>query len=109
MSEITPQDPEADWGRDRKKGVAECHLSPDTLVGSWCHRLVQNQMVWQGIVVCEPQAGVYLIEMLDQPGQRGHQVLVSLPQMLEEGWRFYDSDELMHEAYAHWNHEKESA
>lgn len=86
--------------RNRREEMASCELMPDTLVGSWFHKLevpsgaYQPEMVWQGIVVAEPQAGVYLLD-IENYGQR----LVSLPQILAEDWHFYDTDEAMRLAY----------
>jgi hypothetical protein len=56
--------------RDRRGYVKDedFSLGPDSLVGSWFHVVVAGEMVWQGVVVAEPQAGRYLcsIDQLDQ-------------------------------------------
>jgi hypothetical protein len=82
-------------------------LVPDTLVGSWFHRLENDAVVWQGVVVAEPQPGVYLVQIDKQePGVWNVQRLVALQTMLvdDDGydWRFFDSEELAQNAYAHW-------
>jgi hypothetical protein len=82
-------------------------LTPKTLVGSWFHRLEADEIVWQGVVVAEPQPGAYLVQIDKQePGVENVQRLIGLGQMvsgdLEDEWRFYDSEEQAKSAYAHW-------
>jgi hypothetical protein len=90
----------------------EFSLSPSSLVGSWFHRLENDAIVWQGVVVGMggqlPQEGpVYLcqIDRLDQ-GAEGVQRLIPLSRMVndEDGydWRFYDSQAEAKAAYAAW-------
>jgi hypothetical protein len=85
----------------------EFALDPNSMVGSWFHRLENDQIVWQGVVVGEPAGGVYLlsIEFL-APGAENVQRLIGLDQMQkdEDGydWRFYDNEETCRAAYAHW-------
>jgi hypothetical protein len=80
-------------------------LVPVTLVGSWFLRLENGDVVWQGAVVAEPQAGVYLVHIdRQEPGVENVQRLVTLQQMATDDdgyeWRFYDSEELARNAYA---------
>jgi hypothetical protein len=86
----------------------EFSFNPGSMVGSWFHRLENDEIVWQGVVVAEPQPGTYLvqIERLDV-GAVNVQRLIPLERMVndEDGydWRFYDSQEDARSAYAHWN------
>lgn len=110
MPPVTEQDsgPEG-CGRDRKALAAEVELHPGSLVGSWFHKLEADEMVWQGIVVAEPQPGTYLVEVDGSiPGASKVQRVVCLDAMegdVEDGfeWRFYDTDEQMREAFAEWS------
>jgi hypothetical protein len=82
----------------------EFSLVPVTLVGSWFHRLENGEIVWQGVVVAEPQAGVYLVQLdRQEPGVENVQRLVTLQQMATDDdgyeWRFYDSEELARNAF----------
>ncbi|CAB4197725.1 hypothetical protein UFOVP1313_28 [uncultured Caudovirales phage] len=95
--------------RDRVQFVSsdEFSFSPNSLIGSWFHRLENDQIVWQGVVVGEPAAGVYLISVeVLAPGAENVQRLIDLRQMTrdEEGydWRFYDNSEECGAAYAYW-------
>jgi hypothetical protein len=86
---------------------ADFVLVPETLVGSWFHRLEDDEIVWQGVVVAEPQPGVYLVQIDKQePGVENVQLLISLHRMLEDetgaDWRFYDTEDRASNAYAHW-------
>lgn len=99
-------------GRNRKDYVSKCELSPETLVGSWFHTVEDDVIVWQGIVVAEPQPGVYLLHVDTlEPGARNVQCLVGLEKMVDEGkeddegtsaWRFFDTEEQARSAYAEW-------
>jgi hypothetical protein len=81
-------------------------LQPATLVGSWFHRLEDDEIVWQGVVVAEVQPGAYLIQIDKQePGVENVQRLHSLAQMLgdpDSEWRFYDTEDQAKNAFAHW-------
>jgi hypothetical protein len=82
-------------------------LVPETLVGSWFHRLEADEIVWQGVIVAEPQPGAYLVQIDKQePGVENVQRLIGLSQMIagdvEDEWRFYDTEEQAQNAYAHW-------
>lgn len=90
----------------RKEFVEGCDLSPDSLVGSWFHRIDEGVMVQQGVVVGEVQAGVYLCEVGSMlPGEETFQRIVDLKQMAradEVEWRFYDSHEAMCDAFVRY-------
>jgi hypothetical protein len=96
-------------GKSRKGLVTdeEFEFSIGSLVGSWCHRLENDRMVWQGVVVAEPQPGVYLVQIdkLDV-GAEHVQRLLTMAQLTndEDGydWRFYDSENEAKSAYARW-------
>jgi hypothetical protein len=86
---------------------ADFQLVPETLVGSWFHRLENGEMIWQGVVVAEPQAGVYLVQIDHQePGARNTQRLIPLMAMINDDdgydWRFYDTENEARSAYAEW-------
>lgn len=95
-------------GRNRKDYVSVCELSAETLVGSWFHALEEDVIVWQGIVVAEPQPGVYLLHVDTlEPGARNVQRLVGLEKMVDDednasDWRFFDTEEQARNAYAEW-------
>jgi hypothetical protein len=80
-------------------------LVPASLVGSWFHTVENDEVVWQGVVVAEPQPGVYLVQIDKlEPGVMHVQIIVGLREMLDDthDWRFYDSEELAQNAYALW-------
>jgi hypothetical protein len=85
----------------------EFSLNPHSLVGSWFHRLENDQIVWQGVVVAEPAQAVYLlnVEFLDE-GATNVQRLMKLDQLTNDDdgydWRFYDTREDAVAAYASW-------
>jgi len=64
-------------------------------------------MIWQGIVVAEPQPSMYLLQIdkLDI-GAENVQVLAPLLEMLgeteDDGFRFYDTEDEARSAYAQW-------
>lgn len=79
-----------------------------SLLGSWFHRLENDTIVWQGMVLAEPSHAVYLVEIEQMaPGAKNVQRLIKLDQMTndEEGydWRFYDSREDAMLAYQEWS------
>lgn len=85
----------------------EFEFTPMSLIGSWFHRLENDEMIWQGAVVAEPARETYLLEVAQlAPGAKNVQRLMGLEQMLndEEGydWRFYDSKESADAAYVAW-------
>ena len=100
---IHPDEPQ----RDRAAMAADADLSMESLVGSWFHRLENDRMVWQGIVVAEPQPGVYLLhgQRLDI-GASDVQVVMPLDRMsyTDEGyeWRFYNTEQDALRAFATW-------
>jgi hypothetical protein len=85
----------------------EFSFDPGSMIGSWFHRLENDEIVWQGVVVAEPAATVYLcqIEKLE-PGAENVQRLIPLEKMVndDEGydWRFYDSRQEALEAFQAW-------
>lgn len=84
--------------RERERDIVERPLDPNSLVGSWFHRLEDDRIIWQGCVVAEVQAGVYLLELHNwRDGASAHQRLATIQQMTsdDEEWRFYDADEWM--------------
>lgn len=94
-------------GRNRKDYVSKCELSPETLVGSWFHAVEEDVIVWQGIVVAEPQPGMYLVHVDTlEPGATNVQLLVGLEKMCDDeentAWRFFDTEEQARSAYAEW-------
>lgn len=98
----TQEGVEQEWSRERRKDILECPLSPASLVGSWFHKLEDDQVVWQGLVLAEPQPGLYLVELLDwTQGQARYQRIVRVESMTSEEpeWRFYDSDEWMRRGF----------
>jgi hypothetical protein len=105
---VGPGEPE-EVVKSRKEFVTadEFSFNPATLVGSWFHRLENDLMVWQGVIVAEPQPGVYLaqIDRLDL-GAENVQRLVTMAQLTadEDGydWRFYDTEAEAKSAYAAW-------
>ncbi len=93
--------------RDRKALASEVELNPLSLAGSYFHRLENGEIVWDGIVVGEPQPGVYLLQVrkgLDGLERTEAQVLMPLTKMVaaDEGYefRFYDTQGSMVDAYA---------
>lgn len=80
--------------------LAAGELRRDSLVGSFFH--TDADRGWQGMVVAEPQPGTYLVELFSWiAGESTAQQLVTLAQMLEAEWRFYDTSEWMRNAYDH--------
>lgn len=87
--------------RRRAESMAEVPLGPDSLVGSFYQLLEDDVIVEQGIVVAEPQAGVYLLEV-QFVDALNHQRVTSIEHMFaldEQEWRFFDNQVQMHEAY----------
>jgi len=109
MSDGEVEDGWSGCGRDRVAFVSheDFTLVPQSLVGSWFHRLENDEIVWQGVVVAEPQSGVYLcsVDRLAL-GVKFVQRLVTLEKMSDDddgqGWRFYDNEEACRVAYAAW-------
>jgi hypothetical protein len=79
--------------RNRRAFCQEVALDPASRVGSWFLKLDGFYVEMQGIVVGEPQAGVYLVDTELGYAQRRVQVVVKLDQMVEEGWQFFDTEE----------------
>jgi hypothetical protein len=100
MSTSDEQQPQ--WSRSRYDDIKACSLDPTSLVGSYFHRLDgAERLMWQGIVVGEPQPGIYLVQLFDWVGERGHQRVVTILDITQgDGeWRFYDTEEWMALAY----------
>jgi hypothetical protein len=104
-------------------------LEPDTLVGSAFLVLQEGDVIWQGVIVGEPQAGRYLChidQLQNSPDVKKVQRIFSLDTLMglgDEGrrliegainsasapvvgpdleWRLYDSEEAATEAYKDW-------
>jgi hypothetical protein len=85
----------------------EFSFNPNSMVGSWFHRLENDEMVWQGVILGEPAHRTYLVQIERlAPGAENVQRLVTLDQMTsdEDGydWRFYDSEHDCRAAFALW-------
>jgi hypothetical protein len=82
-------------------------FSPGSLIGSWFHRLENDVMVWQGVVLAEIATGTFLTH-IDKlaPGAENVQRIVTLEQLTNDDdgydWRFYDSEDEARSAYALW-------
>lgn len=102
-------------------------LSPDSLVGSHFHVIVEGELIWQGAVVGEPQPGKYLCQVSKlEEGALNVQRIFSCDTLMglgEEGrriiegaiaevkapvvapsieWRLYDSQAHADRAYVAW-------
>jgi hypothetical protein len=85
----------------------EFSFNPASMVGSWFHRLENDEIIWQGAVVAEPKPGTYLVQIEQlEPGAKNVQRLIPIEQMTcdDEGydWRFYDTHDEALMAYAAW-------
>jgi hypothetical protein len=99
----TPEGPSLD--RERESDVTSRPFNPQSLVGSWFHRLDANDNITcQGSVVADVappgQPGIYLCELHQwKDGGSAFQELVSLSELCEPedggSYRFYDHDEWM--------------
>lgn len=95
--------------RDRRAWAddPDIQLNPASLIGSHFHKLEDDEMVWQGIVVAEPAAGLYLLS-IDQvaPHARRVQRLIDVNAMAvdtpEVEWRFYDTEDAAKDAFIEW-------
>lgn len=73
-------------------------FDPKSLVGSFFHANAARG--WQGVVVAEPQPGLYLVELFSWlTGHPNGQKLIGAATMLAEDWTFYDSAEEMNAHY----------
>ena len=92
--------------RDRLATAKTAELAYDSLGGSWFHRLESGEMIWDGCVVGEVQAGIYLVAItygLEGATEEARvQLMVDLVQMVAKDvgyeYRFYDTREQMHAA-----------
>jgi len=71
-------------------------LHPNSLVGSFFHS--DRKRHWQGCVVAEPAAGIFLVELFSWLGhvetlESTYQRLVPIEEMTD--WRFYDTAQWM--------------
>ena len=99
MTEDQTPAPEAPGeGRDRKAFVLESALGPESLVGSWVLAFQGEEVMFQGLVVGEPQPGLYMVEEFDyidlESKVRGgkHQRLFPIEAFLDGDFRFYDNE-----------------
>jgi hypothetical protein len=80
----------------RTDGIVK--LKPDSLVGSCFHSFDDGMVCWQGTIVAEPHAGIYLVELCEWLiGAATHQQLVRIEDMVD--WHFYDDPEWMNSRY----------
>lgn len=82
-------------------------FNPVSLIGSWFHRLENDEILWQGVIVGEPGPGHYLCEISRMaPGAENVQVIINVKDMLlaDEGyeWRFFDSEDKATVAFQDW-------
>jgi hypothetical protein len=94
-------------GRSQLPATYEFSFSPSSMVGSWFHRLENDEIVWQGVVVGEPQPGTYLVQIERlEFGVENAQRLIALETMLNDDdgydWRFYDNREAALTAFQNW-------
>ena len=91
-------------GRDRPALAADVELNPESLCGSYFIRVENGDPIWQGCVVAEPQAGVYLCAVTGGLEGPPAQVLASMDRMIARDpgyeWRFFDTEGAMHDAFA---------
>jgi hypothetical protein len=88
------EDAGSDYPRDRAKDIAERPLSPMSLCGSYFLAVENDSIVRHGIVVGEPQSGLYLLQLYGWDAGGGtHQTLVPVTEMVDGTWRFYDTIE----------------
>lgn len=91
--------------RDRAEFVLGCGLNPYNLCGSWLHKIVEGEVVLQGLIVGQIAVGqptptdAYLVEVrtLGSIENRPYQVLMKAEEFLEAGveWHFFDNQEWM--------------
>jgi hypothetical protein len=75
-------------------------FSQSSLVGSFFHGGPERDL--QGVIVAEPQPGIYLAEFFSwMTGHPTVQELVTITEMLNEGWAFYDDSNWMIANYDH--------
>jgi hypothetical protein len=93
--------------KSRRDDVQEMQLDPQSLVGSWFHRIENDAMYWQGVVVAEPKSGHYLLHVTSAANMPDNvQRIVPIERMLgdDDGyeWRFYDTQQEAIDAYSKW-------
>jgi hypothetical protein len=103
-AEEVASNPEA---RDRRKQAEAFPLDPGSLLGSWFHKIENNKITQEGLVIGQPEAGHYLLSVtsgLEGAEKSTAQVIVRFEHMVtaDEGYefRFYDAEDLMRAAYA---------
>lgn len=85
---------------EKKKRIETLPLKfdPKSLVGTFFHANAARG--WQGVVVAEPQPGLYLVQLFEWlMGEPNIQKLIPANTMLVEDWKFYDSAEEMNAYY----------
>jgi hypothetical protein len=74
-------------------GTEAVEFDAGSLICSW---FITGGQESRGLVLAEPQPGVYLVEFLNiHTNQPLEQHLVKLPQMFEDEWVFFDTREQM--------------
>lgn len=106
---LTPtNDPQPVPTRDRRAWAADLtlDLDPASLVGSFFHMLENDEIVWQGVVVGQPQSSVYLVQIdTFAPGATNVQKLMPVTDMIDSDdreFRFYDTQQAATEAFYAW-------
>lgn len=106
VEELAGTEAENEAVRNRAKLAGLVHLSPDSLVGSYFHRVENGEIEWEGIVVGEMQPGMYLLHVtsgLEGAATHHAQVILGLEHLTakDDGYefRFYDNEETMRLAY----------
>lgn len=79
--------------------------SRSVLIGKWFLSFPKNDkgeptMKWQGVVIGSAQYGAFLVQLFSWlTGGPTNMALVTVDQMVQEGWQFYvDSDDMAAEA-----------
>lgn len=64
------------------------------LVGQYFHKIENEKLTWQGLVIGKPEAGFYLVQLFEWlMGEPSIQRIVEIKEMSE--WFFYDSADQM--------------
>jgi hypothetical protein len=123
---------EVELGRIIKKRAPyvqdeEWSLEQNSMLGSWFHVVLDDDIIWQGVIVAEPARQTYLVEIDKlEPGADNVQRLFTVDTMLGLGeearrllesaidslsapvikpaleWRFYDSEGAALKAWQNW-------
>jgi hypothetical protein len=92
------EEPEPEVGRDRAGLARAVELDPHQLAGSYCHRVVDGEIVQNGHVVAEIGTGKFLVELEGETGQTPW----TLDEMIAARWRFYDTKRDRTRGYAEY-------